>query len=204
MKNDSPRPLVETLWVDEDLTLRKYEDGDSPPLLLFAAVSTSPSSAIEARLRRSHAVGVDLDSSWAVIPRSLETRDGRLTVVLDHPRGDLLARQVARGRSLAEFLRLAVGIAASVRKMHEHRIVHKDIRPSNLFVDMESGEARLTGFGIASRLPPFEGAEPTPDRIEGSAAYTAPEQIGRLNRAVDRRSDLYAVGITLYELARGV
>src|SRR6202041_3357759 len=62
----------------------------------------------------------------------------------------------------------------------------------------------LTGFGIASRLPRERQGPGPPEEIAGTLAYMAPEQTGRMNRSVDSRSDLYACGVTLYEMLTGV
>ena len=62
---------------------------------------------------------------------------------------------------------------------------------------------RLTGFGIASRLPREHPAPEPPEVIAGTLAYMAPEQTGRMNRSVDARSDLYALGVTLYQMLTG-
>ena len=61
----------------------------------------------------------------------------------------------------------------------------------------------LTGFGIASRLPRERQAPAPPEVIAGTLAYMAPEQTGRMNRSVDSRSDLYALGVTFYEMLTG-
>ena len=62
---------------------------------------------------------------------------------------------------------------------------------------------RLTGFGVASRLSRERQAPEPPEVIAGTLAYMAPEQTGRMNRSVDARSDLYAIGVTLYEMLIG-
>ena len=67
-----------------------------------------------------------------------------------------------------------------------------------------TGEVRLTGFGIASRLSRQRQAAEPPDVLSGTLAYMAPEQTGRMNRSIDSRSDLYALGVTLYEMLTGV
>jgi serine/threonine protein kinase len=70
-------------------------------------------------------------------------------------------------------------------------------------VDSASGHVWLTGFGIASRLPREHQAPAPPEVIAGTLAYMAPEQTGRMNRSVDSRSDLYALGVTFYEMLTG-
>src|SRR5262249_26947090 len=79
----------------------------------------------------------------------------------------------------------------------------KDIKPTNVLVNSATGQAWLTGFGIATRLP-REGQSPgPPEFLEGTLAYMAPEQTGRMNRSTDSRSDLYSLGITFYQMLTG-
>src|SRR5262249_42156072 len=66
-----------------------------------------------------------------------------------------------------------------------------------------TGEVRLAGFSLASRLPRERQAPRAPERIAGTLAYMAPEQTGRMNRSIDSRSDLYALGVTLYQMLTG-
>jgi len=87
--------------------------------------------------------------------------------------------------------------------VHERGLIHKDIKPANILVDAASGGVWLTGFGIASRLPREHQAPAPPEVIAGTLAYMAPEQTGRMNRSVDSRSDLYALGVTFYEMLTG-
>ena len=70
-------------------------------------------------------------------------------------------------------------------------------------VNTASGEVRLTGFGVASRLPRERQPPDPPEVIAGTLAYMAPEQTGRMNRSIDSRSDLYSLGVTLYEMLTG-
>ncbi|WOD13907.1 PAS domain S-box protein [Paraburkholderia kirstenboschensis] len=102
------------------------------------------------------------------------------------------------------FLRRAIGIASALATVHRSGLVHKDVKPANILVNPDSGEVRLTGFGLASRLTRERQRLPLPpESIAGTLAYMAPEQTGRMNRSVDSRSDLYAFGVTLYQMLTG-
>jgi hypothetical protein len=102
-----------------------------------------------------------------------------------------------------KFLRVAIGITAAVSKMHQRGLIHKDIKPANILVNGRNGAIRLTGFGIASRVPRERQPPDLPQFIAGTLAYMAPEQTGRMNRSIDSRSDLYALGITFYRMLTG-
>jgi serine/threonine protein kinase len=104
----------------------------------------------------------------------------------------------------SRFLLFAVGLTTAVGRLHERGFIHKDIKPTNILVDSASGYVWLTGFGIASSLPRQRQAPEPPEVIAGTLAYMAPEQTGRMNRSIDSRSDLYSVGVTLYEMLTGV
>ena len=96
------------------------------------------------------------------------------------------------------WLRLAIGLSTAIHHLHQHGVIHKDIKPANVLVNPVTGQIWLTGFGIASRLPRERQAPEPPETIAGTLAYMAPEQTGRMNRSIDSRSDLYALGVTLY------
>src|SRR5262249_19157752 len=105
--------------------------------------------------------------------------------------------------AVEQFLPLAIRIVSAVADIHRHSLIHKDLKPENILVHPESGEVRIAGFGIASRLPRgISGARP-PRLIEGALPYLAPEQTGRTNRALDGRSDLYSLGVVFYQMLTG-
>src|SRR3954447_3119661 len=126
-----------------------------------------------------------------------------MTLVLEDPGGSPVDRLLGRPLNVSHFLRIAIPLAGALRQMHERGLIHKDIKPANILVDAASGGVWLTGFGIASRLPREHQAPAPPEVIAGTLAYMAPEQTGRMNRSVDSRSDLYALGVTLYEMLTG-
>jgi serine/threonine protein kinase len=105
---------------------------------------------------------------------------------------------------VGRFLRLANGIARALGRLHERGLVHKDIKSAHILVNEVTGEARLAGLDIASRLPRERQAPDPPETIAGTLAYMAPEQSGRINRSIDSRSDLYSLGVTFYQMITGV
>ena len=104
---------------------------------------------------------------------------------------------------LIQFLRLAIGLSAALGRLHGRSLIHKDIKPANVLVNCATGQVWLMGFGIASRLPRERQSPEPPEFIAGTLAYMAPEQTGRMNRSIDSRSDLYSLGVILYEMLTG-
>ena len=104
---------------------------------------------------------------------------------------------------LTQFLPLAIGLTTALGRVHGRGLIHKDIKPANVLVNHATGQVWLMGFGIASRLPRERQAPEPPGFIAGTLPYMAPEQTGRMNRSIDSRSDLYALGVTLYEMVTG-
>jgi serine/threonine protein kinase len=175
-------------------------DGLSPILLVSAE---EPSLGSVERLEHEYALKAELDADWAARPVALTQYNNRLTLVLEDPGGAPLDRLLGRPLDVSHFLRIAIPLAGALRRMHERGLIHKDIKPANIMVDAASGGVWLTGFGIASRLPREHQAPAPPEVIAGTLAYMAPEQTGRMNRSVDSRSDLYALGVTFYEMLTG-
>ena len=171
-------------------------------LAVLHAADRPPPQALE-RLAHEYELRDELDAAWAVRPLELVREGGRTMLVLEDPGGEPLERLLGAPMEVGRFLRLAIGIAAALGKVHQRGLIHKDIKPANILVNAATGEVRLTGFGIASRLPRERQAPAPPETIAGTLAYMAPEQTGRMNRSVDSRSDLYALGVTFYQMLTG-
>src|SRR6476659_1605145 len=184
-----------------DIALYRGSGNGLTPILLVAAEATSP-GCVE-RLEHEYALKSELDADWAARPVALTRDNGRTTLVLEDPGGTPLDRLLGRPLDVSHFLRIAIPLAGALRHVHQRGLIHKDIKPANILADAASGGVWLTGFGIASRLPRERQAPAPPEVIAGTLAYMAPEQTGRMNRSVDSRSDLYALGVTLYEMLTG-
>jgi serine/threonine protein kinase len=114
---------------------------------------------------------------------------------LEDPGGVLLDQLLNQPLDLAFSLRLAIGLSTAIDQLHQRGIIHKDIKPANVLVNFVTGQCWLWGFLIASRLPRERQPPQPPEFIAGTLAYMAPEQTGRMNRSIDSRSDLYALGV---------
>src|SRR3954447_16250839 len=205
----SPRmdSRFQVLWKDDDRIfcrlLRHDCDGvHGAVLAVTPAVEHAPSASLD-RLAHEYALKDELDSAWALRPLQLVSEGGRPVLLLEDPGGEPLERQLQAPMQVGTFLHLAVHITAALGKVHQRGLVHKDIKPHNVIVNRATGEVRLTGFGIASRLPRERQSPEPPETIAGTLAYMAPEQTGRMNRSIDARSDLYALGVTFYQMLAG-
>ena len=179
------------------------ENGQRRPVLIVQPAGEPPSRSTLDRLIHEHELKDRLDGAWAVRPLDLVQDAGRTVLVLEDTGGEPLDRLLGAPMEMGRFLCLAVAIAGAVDRLHECGLVHKDIKPANIVLDQATGTVRLTGFGIASGLVRERQSPHPPETIAGTLAYMAPEQTGRLNRSIDSRSDLYALGVTYYQMLVG-
>ena len=172
----------------------------------MAVAAEQPSPQSLRRLEHEYSLATELDAAWAAQPLALTRHQGRAVLILKDPGGEPLDRVIEQHKGqpidLTRFLRIAIGLAAALGQAHRQGLIHKDVKPANALVD-DSGHVWLTGFGIASRLPRERQAPAPPEIIAGTLAYMSPEQTGRMNRSMDSRSDLYSLGVTLYQMLTG-
>src|SRR5229473_6539136 len=199
--------VLETLRKGAEFILyRGRQRGNPIPVLVLAPIAEQPSPQGLRRLEHEYSLAAELDPAWAARPLALTRHEGRTILVLKDPGGEPMDRILDRGQGqpleLTRCLRVAIGLATAVGQVHRHGLIHKDIKPANVLVD-DFGNVRLIRFGIATRLPHEFQAPAPPEVIAGTLAYMAPEQTGRMNRSIDARSDLYSLGVTLYQMLTG-
>jgi len=194
------------LWEDGDRVFCRgvsHTDGHRAAVLAVLPAAEHPTAATLDRLAHEYELKDALDGAWAVRPRELVREHGQTVLLLEDTKSEPMDRLFGGAIEVGGFLRLAIAVAAALTQVHRRGLIHKDIKPTNIMVNRTTGEVKLTGFGIASRLPRERQAPAPPESIAGTLAYMAPEQTGRMNRSIDARSDLYALGVTLYQMLTG-
>ena len=181
-------------------------------VLVLSPVAEHPSPESVRRLEHAYSLKEELDPAWAARPVDLARHRDRMVLVLEDPGGKPLDRFGGFGETrptgphaldLGLCFRIGINLANAIGHLHRRGIVHKDIKPANVLVNSATDRVWLLGFGIASRFPRERQSPDFPEFLEGTLAYMAPEQTGRMNRSIDSRSDLYSLGITLYEMVTG-
>ena len=105
--------------------------------------------------------------------------------------------------SLVQVASIGMQLADVLHYLGNERVIHKDIKPANILIHPQSEQVALIDFSVSSLLPKETQEAKNPNGLEGTLAYIAPEQTGRMNRGVDYRADFYALGVTLFELLTG-
>ena len=127
------------------------------------------------------------------------TPDGLCFVVSKLIDGEsLTSRAVGLHADYGRIARLVAAVADALHHAHQHGLVHRDVKPANLLID-RAGKAYLADFGLALREEDFGRAE----RLAGTPAYMSPEQVRGEGHRVDGRTDIFSLGIVLYELISG-
>ena len=154
-------------------------------------------------------VAAALDHPFICSIYEVTTLNRRACIVMEYVRGESLERRLRGGPlPLGEALRVAEEIAEALDAAHKRRVVHRDLKPANVMLT-EDGHVKVMDFGLAARLPHSEDVDqamtvaiaPTQGVVTGTPAYMAPEQVR--GEPADRRSDIFAFGILLYELVSG-
>jgi serine/threonine protein kinase len=160
----------QVLWEDGDrIFCRSFRHGNEHnPVLAVLAAAEYPTPATFDRLTHEYGLKEDLDGAWAARPLELIREGGQTVLLLAHTGGEPLDRLLGAPMETERFLRLATSIAVAVGKLHGRGLIHKDLKPANILVNQKTGEVKLTGFGLTSRLPRERQAAEPPETLAGT------------------------------------
>ena len=194
--------VAETLFEGARSIIYKATNGDGRAVVIKVLAAEYPSLEQIAGLRReyrmtreAHTEGVvevvGLERYRSASPSSSRTSAASSALAACHP-----------SRSRRAVIGFGVRLAGTGR-VHQRRLIHKDINPANIVVHPATGVVKLIDFGIATTLTRESATRAAPPCSRARCGLHLPEQTGRMNRTVDYRTDFYSLGVTLYELLTG-
>jgi len=207
--------IGETLYKSrKSLICRAYRNADNHPVILKILTQDYPTPEQIAQFKReyqiAHSLNPESDADESLVgvvaTYSIEKHELGFVIIMEDFGGESLDRWMQSGginlpnNGMTTFLQLAVDVTEALSQIHQRQIIHKNINPSNIIFNANKEEVKITDFGISTYLSKENPNFINPNMLEGTLAYISPEQTGRMNRAIDYRTDFYSLGVTLYEL----
>lgn len=194
----------ELYYGSKTIVYRAQREVDEVYVIIKTVQSEYPSISEISQLRYEYQVSQNIDHSGILKTYSLEIDKNNIGIVKEDFNAITLKEYFDSNKvSISEFLEIAIQLANALGHLHEYNIIHKDINPSNLLINIETKQVKVTDFSIASCLKSESYQRRSYSLLEGTPAYISPEQTGRMNRLLDYRTDLYSLGVTFYELLVG-
>lgn len=189
---------------DHSQVFRGWRTCDALPVVIKTPASSRFSVRENLRYQHEYNLLSSLHLSRIVKVHDLvQYRSGFAIIEEDYGACDLECWLGERRMAPAEFLRVALQMAEGLDQMHGQRIIHKDVNPANVLIHPATAQVKLTDFGLSTLIGIETQDACAPELIEGTLPYVSPEQTGRMNRAIDYRTDLYSLGVCYYRMLTG-
>ena len=190
------------------LVYRGDRETDSLPVVMKLLKNPYPSFSELLSFRNQYTIAKNLNSPLIIQTYCLEPYQNGYMLVMEDFGGISLKDYFINVKTLQttfleEFLQIAIALCNALNILYHERIIHKDIKPSNILINPQTKQVKLIDFSIASLLPRETQSLLASNVLEGTLAYISPEQTGRMNRSIDYRTDFYSLGVTFYELLTG-
>ena len=197
--------IVEQLYLGSHTAVyRAVQTQQQQPVMLKVLRHEYPSFGELVQFRNQYTIAKKLPIPGIIHPISLEAVGSSYALVMEDWGGIALSNYTQQqSLELVDLLSIAIQLANILHDLAQYRVIHKDIKPANILIHPETKQVKLIDFSIASLLPKETQEIQNPNILEGTLAYMAPEQTGRMNRGIDYRADFYALGVTLYQLLSG-
>ncbi|MBD2562726.1 MULTISPECIES: AAA family ATPase [Nostoc] len=183
------------------LVYRGFFRSNNQPIILKILKENYPSSSELTRYKQEYEITLSLNGDGIIKAHELQRYKNSLVMLLEDFGGQSLNLLISKYKfKLEEFITIAIKTTESLAAIHTANIIHKDINPANIVYNPETGQVKIIDFGISTRLSQENQTICNINQLEGTLAYIAPEQTGRMNRGIDYRSDFYSLGVTFYEV----
>ncbi|MGD1807018.1 AAA family ATPase [Dapis sp. BLCC M126] len=186
------------------LVYRSQRICDKKPVIIKILRNPHPSFNELVQFRNQYIITCNLKHPAIVKPLALERYGNGYALIMPDEGAIALSDYWQNSQpNLKNFLKIAIQLAEVLQYLSQQRIIHKDIKPSNILIHPETNQVQLIDFSISSLLPTEQQQLLNPNVLEGTLAYISPEQTGRMNRGIDYRTDFYSLGVTFFELLTG-
>lgn len=177
---------------------------DNVPVIIKGLKEQSLTLKQIARIKHEYEIIQQVQSPYIIKAYGLERINERPILILEDFGAQSLTKTLqAASLDLESILLIAIQAAEGIGDLHLAHIIHKDIKPGNIVINPETKKIKIIDFGISTKLSREIQQIVNPDLLEGTLAYISPEQTGRMNRAIDYRTDIYSLGVVLYEMVTG-
>jgi PAS domain S-box-containing protein len=193
------------LEIRNSIIYRGHKENESRPVIIKLLKAIHPTPSEIARFRQEYELIKSCDVKGVIKTFDIINYDEGFALILEDFDGVSLKSILDNKKKfdLKSFLEISAKIAETLGSLHLKGVIHRDIKPHNILINPATEDVKITDFGISAILTRENDEVYNPDFIIGTLAYMSPEQTGRMNRTVDYRTDLYSLGVTLYEIITG-
>lgn len=189
---------------NNSFVFRAFQEDLKLPVIIKILKGEYPNPERIVRFKREFEILKGLTLEGTIKVYSLESFGNTCAIVMEDFGAESLKKILEKRKlNLNEFLRLSIKITEILGQLHLLNIIHKNINPTNIIWNQETDQIKIIDFGISTVLSSEIAAIQNPKEFEGTLSYISPEQTGRMNRMIDYRSDMYSLGVTLYEIMTG-
>ena len=189
---------------NNSFVFRAFKEDIKLPVIIKVLKGEYPSPERIVRFKREFEILKSLTLEGTIKVYSLESFDNTCAIIMEDFGAESLKKILEKRRlTLTEFLKLSICISEILGQLQQLNIIHKNINPTNIVWNQETDQLKVIDFGISAVLAREIAAIQNPNEFEGTLSYISPEQTGRMNRMIDYRTDMYSLGVTLYEIMTG-
>jgi predicted ATPase/signal transduction histidine kinase len=184
------------------LVYRGVRESDQKSVIIKTLSSAYPDPGSIENLIFEYETTKMLQAEGIVQVFSIEKYKNSVALIKEDFEGETLDKYI-NNIKIIDSLKVGIQISSILGSIHEAKVIHKDINPSNILIKKDLSEVKITDFNISTKLIKEIQLDDEPLHLNGTLEYISPEQTGKMNRSIDYRTDFYSFGVTLYELLTG-